>query len=273
MQNDSPISLKMILYCFLSSVIVLSFLTLINLLNTHTKVVFCNADKGSAVYIRVKNRTDVLLNVGPDKRILDCLGKEMPFFDRTVEYVFLLSMSQNYIGGMQHLVSHYKIKELVMPTLYKNTKATDELNIIVNKFRIKYGDMNNVHTISILNSVISITSVNLISKYYYAVKYTDGFFTSLFLGHLTANDLKNYLSQDKGVVRPRFYVVQLPSSGLNSKLNIKFFSLADGVHVVINLQSTTVDQTRLTELKNFLESKGIMYYKSNDKKYLKFTFN
>jgi hypothetical protein len=48
-------------------------------LESKTKIVFCDVGQGDATYIRVKNKVDVLIDAGPDKKILTCLGKYMPF--------------------------------------------------------------------------------------------------------------------------------------------------------------------------------------------------
>ena len=43
---------------------------------------------------------------------LQCLGKYMPFYDRTVEYVFLSHPQIDHYGGLLEILKRYKVDNL-----------------------------------------------------------------------------------------------------------------------------------------------------------------
>jgi beta-lactamase superfamily II metal-dependent hydrolase len=75
-------------------------------------VVFCDVGQGDATYIRLRKGFDVLVDVGPNKKVLSCLGKYMPFFDRTIEIVFVSHPQKDHFGGLEYVIDRYKIKML-----------------------------------------------------------------------------------------------------------------------------------------------------------------
>ncbi len=80
--------------------------------NTQSVVVFCNVGQGDAAYLRINNKVDVLIDSGPDSRVLDCLGKYMPFYDKTIELAFLSHPHFDHYGGFLSLAGRYHILKL-----------------------------------------------------------------------------------------------------------------------------------------------------------------
>jgi len=80
---------------------------------TKTRIVFCNVGQGDSAYIRTVDNIDILIDAGPSKSVLYCLGKYMPFFDRTIELVLLSHPQKDHYGGLIHILDRYKIEKLV----------------------------------------------------------------------------------------------------------------------------------------------------------------
>ena len=104
-----------LLFASLISVIILLFYLFSNLLETRTKIVFCDVGQGDAAYIRIKNNTDVMVDAGKGKKVLSCLGKYMPFWDREIEAAFLSHPQYDHYGGYLEVVKRYKIDNFFMP--------------------------------------------------------------------------------------------------------------------------------------------------------------
>jgi competence protein ComEC len=51
--------------------------------NDYLKVVFLDVGQGDAVYIEAPNGRQILIDGGPDAKLLSSLGKVMPFADRS----------------------------------------------------------------------------------------------------------------------------------------------------------------------------------------------
>ena len=77
--EELNISKKQIILILTFSLFIFFGYFLFQNLDSKTKIVFCDVGQGDATYIRVKNKVDVLIDAGPDKKILNCLGKHMPF--------------------------------------------------------------------------------------------------------------------------------------------------------------------------------------------------
>lgn len=78
-------------------------------LNNETRVVFCDVGQGDAIYVRIYNKIDILIDAGPDKKVLQCLGKYMPFFDKTIELAILSHPQKDHFGGFENILDRYKI--------------------------------------------------------------------------------------------------------------------------------------------------------------------
>ncbi len=50
-----------------------------NINNTDTKIALCDVGQGDGPYIRIKNTVDIVVDAGPDGKILSCLSRHMPF--------------------------------------------------------------------------------------------------------------------------------------------------------------------------------------------------
>lgn len=90
-------------------------------------MVFCDVGQGDGAYIRIKNRVDVIIDAGPDRRILNCLGRYMPFYDRTIELAFISHDQKDHFGGFEYLLDRYRIKRIFMPDLMTSLQSFKQL--------------------------------------------------------------------------------------------------------------------------------------------------
>ncbi len=95
---------------------ILGFTGLLFFLNHDNKlhIVFCNVGQGDAVYIKLPNQQEVLIDGGPDNgRVLTCLGQFMRFYDRTLDLVVLTHPQLDHYGGLTEVIKRYQVKKLV----------------------------------------------------------------------------------------------------------------------------------------------------------------
>jgi len=78
-------------------------------------VVFCDVGQGDATYIRTKSGIDIVIDFGPGKKILDCLGKYMPFYDNEIDIALISHFDKDHYDGISYLNPKYKIKKLIYP--------------------------------------------------------------------------------------------------------------------------------------------------------------
>lgn len=81
--------------------------------NNTLVIYFCDVGQGDATYIRFPDGQDMLIDGGPGYKILDCLGKAMPFYDRHINVVVLTHPQQDHMFGLIPVIERYSVDYLV----------------------------------------------------------------------------------------------------------------------------------------------------------------
>jgi len=78
-----------------------------------SKLVFCDVGQGDAMLIREGN-WEMLLDVGGDDgKVMRCLERHVPFWDKTIELVIISHWDKDHCGGLIKLSRYYKINDLL----------------------------------------------------------------------------------------------------------------------------------------------------------------
>jgi len=91
--------------------IVLVFLICYQLPDNQLHLVFCDVGQGDAILVVYKS-SQVLIDGGPpgsEGRLLSCLKREMPFWDRRIEMVVNTHPEEDHFSGLTEIVRRYKI--------------------------------------------------------------------------------------------------------------------------------------------------------------------
>ncbi|HLB95508.1 MAG TPA: ComEC/Rec2 family competence protein [Patescibacteria group bacterium] len=76
------------------------------------KVYFFDVGQGDASYIKMPGGEDVLIDGGPDNKVLDELGKVMDFGDREINLVILSHPHADHLTGLLEVLKRYKVDEV-----------------------------------------------------------------------------------------------------------------------------------------------------------------
>lgn len=138
--EESLFTKKSLLITSIICSIVLLFFFLSSIFDTKTRIVFCDVGQGDGAYIRVENRIDIVIDAGPDRKILDCLGKYMPFYDREIELAFTSHPQHDHFGGYLPMLDRYKIDYFIMPGVDNTPTSFSELKdkLVRTKTQIKF---------------------------------------------------------------------------------------------------------------------------------------
>lgn len=71
-------------------------------------IIACDVGQGDAILVQ-KGNNQILIDGGPDNSVLTCLGKYMPFWDRTIELVILTHPEKDHFGGLIDVFQTYKV--------------------------------------------------------------------------------------------------------------------------------------------------------------------
>ncbi|NMB84378.1 MBL fold metallo-hydrolase [Candidatus Roizmanbacteria bacterium] len=109
--NPESVNKKILLFSlFFSTLIIIA--TVFRVYDKKTKIVFCDVGQGDAAYIRIGNRYDILVDTGPDSKIVGCLGRHMPFYDRNIEVIIISHWQKDHFGGLDHVLRRYHIDQI-----------------------------------------------------------------------------------------------------------------------------------------------------------------
>lgn len=95
------------LFGFLALISVLVWMAVFSV-DDNLQVIACDVGQGDAILIQ-KQTTQVLIDGGPDSSVLSCLGKYMPFWDKTIELVVLTHPQEDHYGGLIDVFKTYKV--------------------------------------------------------------------------------------------------------------------------------------------------------------------
>lgn len=103
-------------------------------------VTVCDVGQGDAIFVRTPQGSDILIDGGPDDSVLNCLGKHMPIWDRTLEIVILTHPHADHFMGFFPVLKNYKVKAFVSEELNNETAGFRSLmdKIKAQKIPVKF---------------------------------------------------------------------------------------------------------------------------------------
>jgi competence protein ComEC len=125
-------------------ILLFSFLT--TLPDGRLHIIFCNVGQGDASYVKFPDGRDMLIDSGPDKTVVNCLGRHMPFWDRTIDLMVLSHPQKDHLNGFLAVLPRYHVKYFVHSQVdnttdgYKSLKSLISQNKVAEKL-VTYGDV------------------------------------------------------------------------------------------------------------------------------------
>lgn len=106
---------------------------LISFSDNKLHVVFCDIGQGDAIFIRTPGGADILVDGGPDSKVLDCLFNHMPFWDRDIEVMYATHPDADHITGLVDVFRNYNVKYFGTSNAPKDTQVFKQLNEMIAK--------------------------------------------------------------------------------------------------------------------------------------------
>lgn len=79
------------------------------------KAVFFDIGQGDAMFLETPLGVQALFDGGPDGAILNKLGKEMAFYDRKIDFIFISHFDSDHIGGLIPVLEKYRVSNVIIP--------------------------------------------------------------------------------------------------------------------------------------------------------------
>ena len=109
------------IYLVLIGIIFLIWTGLVFFKKDKPEVIFFDVGQGDSIYIEMPGDFQVLIDGGPSSSVLEKLGEEMPFYDRTIEMVVLTHPDHDHLFGLLEVLKAYKIENILWTGVVDDT--------------------------------------------------------------------------------------------------------------------------------------------------------
>ena len=106
----------------LSLVLVVVLIAVVSFDNKNFHIVACDVGQGDAI-LAYYGSTQVLVDGGPNSKVLDCLSKYMPFWDREIEGVILTHPESDHYTGLIEVFKRYDVDVFLANGLDSSSQA------------------------------------------------------------------------------------------------------------------------------------------------------
>ena len=93
------------------------------------KVSFLDIGQGDAIFVETPTHKRLLVDGGPNKKVLAELGKLMPFGEKRIDVIIESHPDKDHIGGLPEVVSRYDIGVFLEPGVESENSIDDELHL------------------------------------------------------------------------------------------------------------------------------------------------
>ncbi|MFA6397428.1 MAG: ComEC/Rec2 family competence protein [Candidatus Paceibacterota bacterium] len=104
--------------------------------NTNLKVYYLDVGQGDSIFIEAPNGYQILIDGGPDKKVLRKLSEVMPFYDRTIDAIIVSHSDKDHIGGLPFVLKNYKVGKILESGNTSTSKVYAELENLINTQKI-----------------------------------------------------------------------------------------------------------------------------------------
>lgn len=112
-------------------------------------ITFCDVGQGDAALIQTPNGTTILVDGGPDDKVLSCLSNHLSPFEKTIDAVFLSHPHTDHYVGLLSVLQVYGITHYYTENITSDTNAFKRLQSQLLEKSIPTSSLlqgNNLHT-------------------------------------------------------------------------------------------------------------------------------
>jgi len=90
------------------------------------EVSFFDVGQGDAIFIETPQKQQILIDGGPGSLILEKLGKEMSFWDRTIDLIILTHPESDHLSGLIEVLKRYRVENILWTGIVRDTPEYKE---------------------------------------------------------------------------------------------------------------------------------------------------
>jgi len=77
------------------------------------EVVFFDIGQGDSILIKTPSGHDILIDGGPDSTVLSKLGRNLPFYDHTIDLMILTHAHSDHVAGLVDVLKRYNVEKML----------------------------------------------------------------------------------------------------------------------------------------------------------------
>ncbi len=111
-------------YIFIFLLLILSGLVIaiFQLPDGNLHIIACDVGQGDAILVIYKN-IQILTDGGPDNKVIGCLGRHLPFWDRTIELVISTHPDADHSTGLIDVIKKYNAPQILINPIDPGTQV------------------------------------------------------------------------------------------------------------------------------------------------------
>lgn len=109
----------------------LTFLYAYNLPDNNLHIIACDVGQGDATLIIHKD-TQILIDGGPGKKVLECLSSNVQFTDREIELVVITHPQKDHYEGIISVLQNYSVGKILKTEL---TSSSQDYQVLENRIK------------------------------------------------------------------------------------------------------------------------------------------
>lgn len=114
------------IFILLLLVLVGIFLAVWQYPDSNLHIIACDVGQGDAILINYGS-TQILTDGGPDNKVLDCLGRHLPFWDHEIELIISTHPDADHVTGLVSVLQYYKVDKLLINPISSGTSIFQAL--------------------------------------------------------------------------------------------------------------------------------------------------
>ena len=101
------------------------------------EVNFFDIGQGDAIFIETPQYHQILIDGGSTSAILEKLGKEMPFWDKSIDLIILTHLERDHMAGLIEVLKEYKVENILWTGIIRDTVEFKEWHDLLEKEKAK----------------------------------------------------------------------------------------------------------------------------------------
>ncbi|MEK7066325.1 MAG: MBL fold metallo-hydrolase, partial [Patescibacteria group bacterium] len=103
--------------------------------------------QGDSIYIEAPNGNQIVLDGGPNKKVLQSLGEVMPFYDRSIDLLALSHSHLDHFAGFLDIIPRYSIGAFLSSVTVNDIPEYKTLKNLLGGSTSKYGQASGIKQI------------------------------------------------------------------------------------------------------------------------------